>query len=170
MTNKKRLIIATITVAVILLFLSLILPGGMSLTIRDRNGTAYFEKSVQPGDVISFEFTHSVEHVQIVDNLLVQPDGSLLLTNETFDSSGYGIPSETFYNITVENGNFTRNNINQSFEGINFMTGSLPKQYLTVAGEKYPIYSSVPEAKPLFLSVEHDTLAEIVFNKIKGYI
>jgi hypothetical protein len=105
-----------------------------------------------------------------VDNLLVQPDGSLLLTNETFDSSGYGIPSETFYNITIENGNFTRNNINQSFEGINMIVGSLPRQYLTVAGEKYPIYLSVPEAKPLFLSVEHYTLAEIVFNKIKGYI
>jgi hypothetical protein len=99
MTSKKRIITAILAVAVVFLFLSLILPGGMWLTIRDWNGTAYFEKNVKPGDEVSIEFTHSVEHVPIVDNLLVQADGSLLLTNETFDSSGYGIPSETFYNI-----------------------------------------------------------------------
>jgi hypothetical protein len=50
------------------------------------------------------------------------------------------------------------------------ITGSLPKQYLTVAGEKYPIYLLVPEAKPLFLSIERISLAVAVFNKIKSYI
>jgi len=170
MKNKKRFVTAIVVMAVILLFLSLIMPGGKFLTIRDRSGTLYFETSVHPGELVSLEYTHSVELVQIVDNLIVQADGSLLLINETFDSSGYGIPSEAFYNITVENGNFTRNDINQRFEGVNMMTNNLTRQYLTVEGEKYPIYSLLPEAKHLFLSVEHYTLAETVFNKIKGHI
>jgi hypothetical protein len=169
MTNRKRLIIATFSVAVILLFLSLILPGGMFVFVRDKAGNVYYEKSVRPGDLVSMEFTHSVEKVQIVDNFIVLTDGQLFLVNTTFGSSGYGIPSESFYNITIDsNGNYTITDINKTFESINFLTGSLPKNYLTVSGEKYPIYSSVPEGKPVILSVEHNTPAGIFYNKIKA--
>jgi hypothetical protein len=171
MSNKKRLIIAIFSVAVMLIFLSLILPGGMFVFVRDNAGTVYYEKSVRPGDVVSMEITHSVQKVRIVDNLTVLTDGRLLLTDTTFGSSGYGIPSELFYNITVDSdGNYTIKDINQTFESINFLTGNLPKNYLTVAGEKYPIYSVVPEGKPVILSVERITLAETVFNKIRAIL
>ena len=85
----------------VILFLSLILPCGMLVFVRDKAGNVYYEKSVRPGDIISMEITHSVEKVLIVDNLIVLEDGRLLLTNTTFGSSGYGIPSELFYNITT---------------------------------------------------------------------
>jgi hypothetical protein len=169
MSDKKRLIIAIFMVAMIFLFLLFIMPGGTFVFVRDKAGNVYYEKSVRPGDVVSMEITHSVEKVRIVDNLIVLTDGGLLLTNTTFSSSGYGIPSELFYNITVDSdGNYTIKDINQTFESINFLTGSLPKNYLTVAGEKYPIYSVVPEGKPVILSVERFTLAETVFNKIRA--
>jgi hypothetical protein len=171
MTFKKRAIIAIFAVAMMLLFLSVLLPCGMSMIIRDSTGKVYFEKGVRQGDMVSLGFTHTVEKVQIVDAFIVMADGSLLLTNTTFGSSGAGIPSELSYNITVdENGNYTIRDINQTFDHINFITSSTPKHYLIISGEKYPIYSSVPEGKPLFLLVERNTLARIVFNKIKGHI
>jgi hypothetical protein len=171
MKFKKQAIIAIVAVAMMLIFLSMLMPSGMSLIVRDSAGTVYFEKGVRPGDVVSLGFTHSVEKVLIVDSFFVQADGSLLLTNTTFGSSGAGIPSELSYNITVdENGNFTIRDINQTFESVNFITGSTPKHYLIVSGEYYPLYSSVPEGKPLFLLVEHKTVAAIAFNKIQSYI
>lgn len=171
MTFEKRAIVAIVAVAMMLLFLSVFVPCGMSLIIRDSAGKVYFEKGVRPGDVVSLGFTHSVEKVLIVDTFFVQTDGSLLVTNTTFGSSGAGIPSELSYNITVdENGNFTIRNINQTFESINFITGSTPKHFLIISGENYPLYSFVPEGKPLFLLVERNTAATMVFNKIRGYI
>jgi hypothetical protein len=171
MTSKKRAIIAVVAVAMMFLFLFILLPCGMSLQVRDSAGKVYFEKSVRPGDSVSLGFTHSVEKVQIVDTFIVQADCSLLLTNTTFDSSGAGIPSELSYNITVdENGNFTIKDINQTFESVNFITSATPKHYLIISGVNYPIFSLVPEAKPLFLLVERNTASGIVFNKIRGYI
>jgi hypothetical protein len=171
MTFKKRAIVAIVVMAMMLLFLSLFIHCGMSLLVRDSAGNVYFEKGVRPGDLVSLGFTHSVEKVLIVDTFFVQTDGSLLLTNTTFGSSGAGIPSELSYNITVdENGNFTIRDINKTFETVNFITGSTPKHFLIVSGVYYPIYSSVPEGKPLFLLVEHKTVAGIVFNNIQSYI
>jgi hypothetical protein len=171
MTFRKRAIIAIVAVAMMLLFLSVLVPCGMSLIIRDGTGKVYFEKAVSQGDAVSLGFTHSVEKVQIVDTFIVQADGSLLLTNTTFGSSGAGIPSELSYNITVdENGNYTIRDLNQTFGSVNFITGYTPKHYLIISGEKYPIYSLVPEGKPLFLLAERNTAAGIVFNKIRSYI
>jgi hypothetical protein len=171
MTFKKRAIIAIIAVAMMILFLSFLLPSGMSLIIKDSAGTIYFEKSVRPGDTFSLGFTHSVQKVQIVDTFIVLEDSHLLLTYTTFDSSGAGIPSELSYNITVdENGNYTIRDINQTFESINFITGSTPQHYLIISGEKFPVYLLVPEGKPLFLLVERNTAAEYVFNIIRSHI
>jgi hypothetical protein len=171
MTSKKRAVIVIVAVAMMLLFLSFFVPCGTSLIIRDGAGKVYFEKGVRPGDAVSLGFTHSVQKVQIVDTFIVLEDCNLLLTNSTFDSSGAGIPSELSYNITVdENGNYLIKDINQTFASINFITSDTPKHYLIISGEKYPVYSSVPEGKPLFLLVERTTAASIVFSKIGSYI
>jgi hypothetical protein len=168
---KKQAIIAIVLVAVMLLFLSVLLPCGMSLFIKDQSGRVYFEKNVRDRDMVTLGFNHSVEKVLVFDTFLVQPDGSLLLVNTTFGSSGAGLPSETFYNITTDGiGNFTINNINQTFASVNFMTGPTPRHYLIVSGEYTPIFSLVPEGKPLILSVEHNTPASLLINSIRTYI
>jgi hypothetical protein len=143
----------------------------MSLIVRDKAGHVYFEKGFAPGDVVSLEFKHSVEKVQVVDRFLVMSDGTLFLTNTTYGSMGAGLPSDKSYNITIDNtGNFSIENINETFTGIPFITGSIPKHYLSINSEKYPIYMSVPEGKPLFLCVERNTPAIMLFNRIRTYI
>jgi len=166
---KKTVIIAILAVAVMILFL--ILPCGMSLIVRDHAGHVYYEKGVAPGDIISLEFKHSVEKVQVVDWFQVATDGTLLLTKTTYGSMGAGLPSDESYNITTDDtGNFSIENINETFTGIPFITGSIPRHYLSVNGEKYPIYMSVPEGKPLFLLIERNTVASMLFNVIMTYI
>ena len=136
---KKQAIIAIALVAVILLFLSILLPCGMSLIVRDSGGRVYFDKTVRQGDMVSLGFKHSVEKVLVVDTFIVTADDSLLLVNTTYGSMGAGLPSDESYNITTDgHGNFTINDINESFRSINFMTGPIPKHYLIVAGKNYP--------------------------------
>lgn len=164
---RKTVIIAIVVMAVVILFL--LLPSGMSLIVRDKAGHVYFEESVEPGDIVALEFTHSVEKVQVVDTLLVAADGTLLLTNTTYGSLGAGLPSDASYNITIENGNFTIKNINETFNGVNFITGAIPRHYLGINGKKYPIYTTVPDGKPLFLYIERNTPAIMLFNRIRTY-
>lgn len=164
---KKIVITAILALAVMALFFTL--PCGMSLIIKDNAGHAYVERSVASGDVVSLEFTHSVQKVQVVDTFLVSGDGALLLTNTTYGALGAGLPSDASYNITVEDGNFTIKNINTTFNGIHMMTGALTRNYLTVSGEIIPIYAILPDSKPLFLYIEHNTPAIMVFNRIRTY-
>ncbi len=167
----KNIVLAAILAVAATLLLSFLLPGGMSLVVRDGAGKGYYEKSVSPGDVVALGFNHSVEKVLVVDTFVVQPAGTLLLKNTTYGSSGAGLPSESSYNITVDpGGNFTIEDIDQTFGHVDFITGQTPKHFLIVSGEYYPIFSSVPEGKPLFLSVERNSLAGIVFNKIEANI
>ena len=75
--SRKTIIIAVLVAAVVITFL--FLPVGMSLIIRDKAGHVYFEESVTTGDIVSKEFTHSVEKVQVVDTLLVTADGTSVI-------------------------------------------------------------------------------------------
>jgi hypothetical protein len=159
---------AVIALAVVILFF--MLPTGMSLTISDKAGHVYLEEAVTPGDIVSLEFTHSVEKVEVVDTFIIAADGTLMLSNTTYGSLGWGLPSDESYNITVENGNFTIKNINETLEGINFITWANSHEYLAINGKNYPIFSIVPKEKPLFLSVEHNTPAIMLFHKLRTYI
>lgn len=166
---KKTVIIAIVVMAMMILFL--VLPCGMSLIVRDKAGHVYYEKGVSTGVIVSLEFKHSVEKVQVVDTFLVTADGMLLLTNTTYGSMGAGLPSDESYNITSDgNGNFTIRDINETFASIPFITGTIPRHHISVNGEKYPIYSSVPDGKPLFLLIERNTVASMLFNRIMAYI
>ncbi|OPY29181.1 MAG: hypothetical protein A4E28_01038 [Methanocella sp. PtaU1.Bin125] len=159
---KKTVIIVTLAVAVMILFL--LLPCGMSLIVRDNAGYVYFEKDVSPGDVVSLEFKHSVEKVQVVDTFLVMSDGTMFLTNSTYGSMGAGLASDESYNITTDaSGNFSIENINVTFESIPFITGKIPMHHLKVNNDKYPIYRSVPDGKPLFLIIERNNVASKLF-------
>lgn len=159
---RKTIIIAIVMMAVMILFL--MLPCGMSLIIKDKAGQVYLEKGIATGDVVSLEFKHSVEKVQVVDTFLVMAEGTLLLTNSTYGSMGAGLASDESYNITIDDtGNFSIENINVIFERIPFITGPIPMHYLAVNGEKFPIYTSVPPGKPLFLLIERNNVASMLF-------
>ncbi len=126
---RKTVIIAIVVVAMMILFL--VLPCGMSLIVRDKAGHVYFEKGVSTGDIVSLEFTHSVEKVQVVDTFLVAADGTLLLTNTTYGSLwGQACHPTNRIILRSENGNFTIKNINETFTGIHFITGAIPRHYM----------------------------------------
>lgn len=166
---KKNVITAIALVAVI--FLLSLLPCGMSLTVKDPGGRVYFMSDIQPGDFVALGFTHSVEKVPVVDTFQVTAAGSLMAVNTTYGSMGAGLPSDESYNITSDDhGNFTINNINETFETVNFITSEIPKHYLSISGKIYPLYTVVPAEKPLILSVERNRLYNKLFNTIRTYI
>ena len=123
------------------------------------------------GDVVSLGFNHSVEKVLVVDTFLVTGDDSLLLVNTTYGSMGAGLPSDESYNITTDgHGNFTINDINESFRSINFMTGPIPKHYLIVAGEKLSRYIRLYRKESLYFSLSSVILLPACFLIQSGLI
>jgi hypothetical protein len=164
---KKTAAIAIAVMAALLLLLSL--SPGWSLVIEDGQGMQYFSKDVSPGDVVSLGFTHSVEKVPVIDTFVIDRGGALLLVNTTYGSTGAGLPSEGCYNISTDgHGNFTIENIDATFDKVNFITGPLPRHNIVVSGKNYPIYSSVPEEEPLILRVKRKNIFDMVINAIRA--
>jgi hypothetical protein len=167
--DKRVGIVAIGLIATILLLF--FFPCGMTLIVKSTDSRIYFQHDVRPGDVISLGFKHSVEKVIVVDTFTVTADSRLLLKNSTYGSMGAGLASDESYNITTDGqGNFTINDINQMFENVHFMTGSIPKHFIAVNGEKYPVYSVVPEERPLILEVERTTPVSMLYNSIRTRI
>ncbi len=166
--KKKLGILAILGVAAILLLF--LMPCGMSLLIKDKTGHVYLEKSVQPGDTVSLGFKHSVEKVLVVDTFLITRDGKLLLKNTTYGSTGAGLPSDQSYNITTDgNGNFSIENIDTTFDKVDFMAVDFTRHYLVISGETYQLSGVIPYGEPLILSVERNTPASMLVNSIRAH-
>ncbi|WP_424356849.1 DUF1850 domain-containing protein [Methanocella sp. MCL-LM] len=164
---KKKLGIAAILgIAMILLFF--FLPCGMSLVIMDKAGHVYYAKNVQPGDIVSLGFKHSVEKVLVVDTFSITGDGQLLLENTTYGSMGAGLPSDQSYNITTDGqGNFTIENIGITYDEINFMTLDFTRHYIVTSGETSQLSGVAPHEKPLILRIERNTPVKIIASAIR---
>jgi hypothetical protein len=166
---KKKLGILTI-LAVATILLIFFMPCGMSLVITGKSGHVYFERKVQQGDAVSLGFKHSVEKVLVVDTFLVTEDGELLLKNTTYGSTGAGLPSDQSYNITTDGkGNFTIENIDSTFDKVDFMAVDFTRHYLVVSGETYQLSGLVPYGEPLILAVERNTPVNMLVNSIRAY-
>jgi hypothetical protein len=117
-----------------------------------------------PGDIISIRFIHSVEKVNITETYIVQPDKKLLLKKALYGSTGAGLPSDISYNITYKDGEYLIDNINKTFNSVEFITGDIPKHSIIIHNTEYPIYKTSGEGKPLSLVVEPFTLIDYLFE------
>lgn len=137
------------------MLLLLILPGGQYLIIKEQNGKTLVSQPVNVGDVIHYKYIHSVELVPVTDTFLVCRDSTLLLKNTTFSSSGYGLPTDSSYNLTMtENGEYMIEDINKSMDRVNFQTYGPAQCHIDINGNDYPIYTMVEDGTPLVMDIE----------------
>jgi hypothetical protein len=148
----KKLLLSALFLIVLLL---LILPGGQFLIIKEQNGKALISQPVNAGDVIHYRYIHSVELVPVTDTFLVLGDGMLLLKNTTFSSSGYGLPTDSSYNLTMtETGEYLIENINKSMDHMSFQTYGPAQCHIDINGNDYPVYTMVEDGTPLVMDIE----------------
>lgn len=152
----KKLFLLFLLVVLIIAFL-LIQPS-LTLTVKEKDGRTLVSQPVKPGDVVIIHYVHSVEKVPVNDTFIVMGDDRLLLRNTTFGSSGAGLPTDSSYNLShTSNGDFLIENINRTFDRVNFTVGDITKNHLIVSDNDYPLYQMVPEGLPLTLSLERSS-------------
>ncbi|WP_230739757.1 DUF1850 domain-containing protein [Methanooceanicella nereidis] len=143
------------------------LPTGMVAVVKEKDGSVILYEPVKPGDVILVGFTHSVEKVPDIEYFEVGRDRKLLLTRTIYGSMGAGLPSDDTFNVTYDgNGYFLIDNINKTFDSISYMTGDIPKHYIIIHENKYPIYSLIPEGKQFILTIEQNYALKSLLSSI----
>lgn len=159
MQKKLSFFILLLIAAAIVAFF--VLQPHLYLILRTPDGGILVSQGVGPGDEVSLTFIHSVEKVLVVDNFIIQDNGSLMLKNTTFGSSGAGLPTDSSYNLShTANSDFLIEGINKSFGSIDLTTGNITKNHLIVSGKDYPIYTMAEEGEPLILAVERKSAIE----------
>jgi hypothetical protein len=148
----KKLLLSALFLIMLLL---LILPGGQYLIIKEQNGKTLVSQPVNAGDVIYYRYNHSVELVPVTDTFLVCGDSTLLLKNTTFSSSGYGLPTDSSYSLTMtETGKYLIENINRSMGHMSFQTYGPAQCHIDINGNDYPVYAMVDDGTPLVMDIE----------------
>lgn len=150
--NIKTVSIFLIVISIIVLLVPI---PGMYVTITERGGKTIVTHPVVPGDIVSLEFVHSVEKVRVIDTYLVTPGGELFLKNTTFGSTGYGLPTDASYNLTVNaEGDYVVEGINETYQSIALSTGPIPRHNVTIGVTTYPLYSMTGDGTHLILGIE----------------
>jgi hypothetical protein len=118
------------------------------LTLRlsyQKTGEVIMEQTVQPGDSLTVELTHSFEHVPWNEYYQIQSDGTFLLQRIEVGGFGAGIPAEMDVPTYVgEDGLVHMDDINTIFPYFNWITSQTNMKDLLLNDQPIFTFQQIP--------------------------
>ena len=128
--------IATAAVAVCLVVAASVLGGATVLVITDDAGNELATFSVDEGDEVALEYTHSVERTLVTDVYRVS-DGALVSDRMLFSSFGAGLPSEA--DVERLGDRYVYYPPDMRYEQLSVSTGPIADHDLVVDGDRHDL-------------------------------
>jgi len=125
------------------------------LRITDQNtNEEYFSIPVAASYVLTFGWIHSFEHIPWTEEYIIQDDNKLLLKKITITGFGAGIPHNKGKVIKIENGLIIMDEINEEFDGINWIHSQTATDYIMLNDKIILKGADLPHHRALNLKVE----------------
>ncbi len=156
MKNNPAFFLVSLTlIALAVLLLS---PLITVILISDEAGRTVVEVPISPGDLISVNYTHSVEKTHVNETYRVDNTGRLALYSATFESSGAGLPSDASYAIEQgENGQFIIRNYDRTYDEVTYGTGNISRHRVYIGSHEYDIFDKLKENNKFTLRITRDS-------------
>lgn len=107
-----------------------------TLVVSDADGTELATFSVEDGDEVAIEYTHSVERTLVTDVYRVS-DGALVDDRMLFSSFGAGLPSTA--DVEVVGDRYVYHPPEQRYERLSVSTGPVADHDLVVDGDRHDL-------------------------------
>jgi len=114
---------------------SVALATGSELVVEDSEGEKLLSVPVEEGNVVSLEYTHSVEKTPVEDVYVVE-DGRLVFNRTEFVSFGAGLPTE---GIEVMDDGYVHRPDTERTGDVVVATGEVAGHELVVDGRRYDL-------------------------------
>lgn len=155
---KNNLVYFLVTLTLIALAVLMLSPLVPVVLIHDAAGRALIEEPVSPGDLISINYTHSVEKTHVNETYVVDPEGRLALYSAAFESSGAGLPSDASYEIEQGgNGQFIIRHYNRTYDAVTYGTGNISRHRVIIGNEEYDIFDILKENNKFTIRITRDS-------------
>jgi hypothetical protein len=147
-----------IVLLLIALAVLLVSPIVTVVNISDVAGRTLVEVPVREGDLISVNYTHSVEKTPVNETYVVDKDGRLALSFATFESSGVGLPSDASYDVRqYDNGTFIVSNFNRTYDSVTYGTGNISRHRVIIDNTEYDIFDKLKKNNKFKIRIMKDS-------------
>ena len=117
-------------------------------------GQIIWSASVSHGDEFVLEYTHSVHKTPVKDYYAVTDNGQMLLIKTAFSTFGAGMPYESQYEFSIEDGFFVINSINRPVESFLMRIVPLADHRLVLEDQTIYLNDLVPTGTLILVSIE----------------
>lgn len=155
---KNNLVFFLVTLTLIALAALMLSPLVPVVLIHDATGRTLIEEPVSPGDLISVNYTHSVEKTSVNETYRVDNAGRLALYSAVFESSGAGLPSDASYDIAQGgNGQFIIRNFDRVYDEVTYGTGNISRHHVYIGGHEYDVFDILKENNKFTIRITRDS-------------
>lgn len=101
---------------------------------------------VKVGDYVSLRYTHSVQKTLVIENIIIDKTGSLIVDSTEYESFGVGLPFLASEGNFRHSGNrFILEDIGRCFKVISLRTGPEAQLRMQYKDQIYELYRMVPD-------------------------
>lgn len=123
------------------------------LIIESESGLL-LQLPVKPGEQISLRYNHSVQKTEVVENIVIQASGKLVVDSTEYESFGVGLPFLASEGKFRQVGNrFILENIGRSFDTISLRAGPEAQLKIQVHDKTYALFEMVPSGTLIHMRV-----------------
>jgi hypothetical protein len=123
------------------------------LVVESNNGII-LRLPAKAGEQLSLTYTHSVQKTQVIENIVIQANGSLVVDSTEYESFGVGLPFLASEGHFRQEGNrFILENIGRSLDMINLRAGPEAQLKLSFHDQTYALFQMVPNGTLIRLRV-----------------
>ncbi|MBP9629979.1 MAG: DUF1850 domain-containing protein [Leptotrichiaceae bacterium] len=152
--KKKFLLLKIITLFIISIYF---LSCSKKIEISNQlTKEKYFSKEIKNGDILTFEWKHSFEHILWKEFYKIEKDGSFTLFSIVTEGFGAGIPAEMDCTYRYENGLIYMENIKGSnFKDFNWIHSKEHLKKISINEKEIILGKDLPERKKINLIIKN---------------
>lgn len=161
MKGKPRLAFPSLKKRIVLILIGIIILGifiwthqALELVIsHQETGAVYLTMPVNEGDLLTYEWIHSFEHIPWYEDFRILGESSLDLEEIRVAGFGAGIP-ENKGTVTVKDGMVFMSDIHESFQKIEWINSQTANQFIAVNNKSIIRGTDLPHHEPIELKIE----------------
>lgn len=120
---------------------------------HQETGEVYFEMPVNEGDLLTYEWIHSFEHIPWFEDFRIKGASNLLLQEIRVAGFGAGIP-ENKGHVSVKDGMVLMTEIDEFYDHIQWLNSHTALQYIAINNSEIIRGTQMPHHEPIELKIE----------------
>lgn len=160
-SEKKQKFASSPTILFVLIFITIVFLVSSKVStmkelqiINQKTNEKYFSTIIKESDVITYGWTHSLEHIPWTEEYVILKNSHLLLKKITIPAFGAGIPHNKGKVTKIENGTIIMDEINEEFNEISWIHSHSAMNYIKLNNNIIINGENLPHHETLKLKIE----------------